>query len=70
MLEGAGHRAHLPTILFLLILCASPLSAADKSTAGEFITEPATLVSLGFEWRIGGDDNRNAQVAVTLPQTR
>ena len=31
----------------------------------EFITEPATLVSLGFEWRIDGDDNRNASVAVS-----
>ena len=40
-------------------------AAADKSTAGEFITEPPTLISLGFEWRIDGDDNRNAQVAVT-----
>ena len=29
---------------------------------------PATLVSLGFEWRIDGDDNRNAQVAVSYPQ--
>src|ERR1700730_6679576 len=31
----------------------------------EFITEPATLISLGFEWRIDGDDNRNASVAVS-----
>jgi hypothetical protein len=53
------------TILFLSVLYASPLSAADRATAGEFITEPATLISLGFEWRIDGDDNRNAQVAVT-----
>src|SRR5215475_8264914 len=39
--------------------------AADKTTAKEFITEPATLVSLGFEWLIDGDDNRNATVAVS-----
>jgi len=32
--------------------------------AGEFIVEPATLISLGFEWTIQGDDNRNAAVAV------
>jgi hypothetical protein len=56
------------TILFLSVLYASPLSAADRATAGEFITEPATLISLGFEWRIDGDDNRNAQVAVTYRQ--
>jgi hypothetical protein len=38
--------------------------ATDKTTARAFITEPATLVSLGFEWRIEGDDNRNATVSV------
>ena len=51
--------------LVLLVLATSPLTAADKSTAGEFITEPATLISLGFEWRIDGDDNRNARVEVS-----
>jgi hypothetical protein len=39
---------------------STPLLAADKTTAGELITEPPTLLSLGFEWRIEGDDNRNA----------
>ena len=53
------------TILFLLILSARTVAAADKSKAGEFITEPATLISLGFEWRIEGDDNRNARVEVS-----
>jgi hypothetical protein len=52
-------------IIALLMLSPSALTAADKSTAGEFVTEPATLLSLGFEWRIDGDDNRNAQVAVS-----
>ena len=51
------------------VLCALffavPLQAADKTTAKEFITEPSTLLSLGFEWRIDGDDNRNATVAVS-----
>ena len=32
---------------------------------GEFMTDPPTLVSLGFEWRISGDDNRNSRVDVT-----
>jgi hypothetical protein len=35
------------------------------TVAGDFWTEPATLVALGFEWRISGDDNRNAGVAVS-----
>ncbi len=41
------------------------MSAADRATVKEFITEPPTLVSLGFEWRIAGDDNRNATVSVS-----
>ena len=32
---------------------------------GDFWVEPPTLRSLGFEWRIAGDDNRNATVDVT-----
>ena len=53
------------TILFLSILSARAVAAEDKSKPGEFITEPATLISLGFEWRIEGDDNRNARVDVS-----
>ena len=43
-------------------------AAAAKSnavTAGEFIIDPPTLINLGFEWMIQGDDNRNAAVAVS-----
>ncbi|MGH8207911.1 MAG: hypothetical protein ACRETK_14140, partial [Steroidobacteraceae bacterium] len=49
------------------LLCAAPaLAAAQNATvAGNFWAEPPTLVSLGFEWRISGDDNRNAAVAVS-----
>src|SRR5262245_35123835 len=32
-------------------------------SAGEFIVEPATLRNLGFEWKIGGDENHNAAVS-------
>src|ERR1700757_4234435 len=38
---------------------------AIKVTPGEFIIDPPTLINLGFEWMIQGDDNRNAAVAVT-----
>jgi hypothetical protein len=44
------------------LILSSALSAQNSTTAGEFTVEPATLVSLGFEWRITGDDNRNAKV--------
>lgn len=52
--------------LFLLanLLLAGPLSAADTITPGAFYVEPSTFHSLGFQWKMAGDDNRNAQVAV------
>jgi hypothetical protein len=45
--------------------CSAPLHARLKTPAGDLISRPPTLLSLGFEWRIDGDDNRNAQVAVS-----
>jgi hypothetical protein len=40
--------------------------AQTKTSAGAFTVERPTLVSLGFEWRISGDSNRNARVEVTF----
>jgi len=59
----------LNKICFLIIVLscsAAPVlcSASDAVTAGEFIIESPTLICLGFEWKITGDDNRNAEVAV------
>jgi len=45
---------------------ASSLFASDAITPGEFIVEPATFHNLGFEWKIEGDDNRNATVSVSF----
>jgi hypothetical protein len=44
----------------------SGLGQADLTSvlAGELVVEPPTLLSLGFEWNIEGDSNRNAQVEV------
>src|SRR6478736_2088942 len=39
--------------------------AGSAVTAGEFIVDPPTLINLGFEWFIQGDDNRNASVEVS-----
>jgi len=39
--------------------------AANATVAGDFYIEPPTLNNLAFEWRIDGDDNRNARVAVS-----
>ena len=43
----------------------APAPSAMRVTPGEFFVEPPTLINLGFEWRIEGDVNRNAQVEVS-----
>lgn len=48
----------------LLIVTAPTLSADNATRAGRFVIEPPTLICLGFEWDIEGDDNRNATVDV------
>ncbi len=48
------------------VLAARTTSAQSPTVSGAFSVEPATLVSLGFDWRISGDDNRNARVDVTF----
>ena len=37
----------------------------NKVKPGELIIDHPTLINLGFEWLIEGDDNRNAQVEVS-----
>ena len=44
---------------------ATAAAATRGVTAGEFIIDPPTLINLGFEWLIDGDDNRNASVEVS-----
>ena len=53
-----------PAIVLSLLAFAFTLQGANKTTAGEFITERPTLISLGFEWHIDGDDNHNAAASV------
>jgi len=55
-------------LLLTALICglAGRAEAADNAVApGLFIVERPTLKSLGFEWKISGDDNRNAAVVVT-----
>ena len=49
-----------------LFLSAVPSTSAAGNAAlpGEIIQELPTLRCLGVQWRIGGDDNRNARVIV------
>ncbi len=46
----------------LLFLLPVLLTAADAVVPGEFVVERPTLICLGFEWTISGDDNRNSSV--------
>jgi hypothetical protein len=48
-----------------MVLVAVHADAQTKTTAGAFTVETPTLLSLGFDWTISGDDNRNASVAVS-----
>jgi hypothetical protein len=51
-------------VLAISVCSATLVHAANAVTPGRFIVEPPTLVNLGFEWMIEGDNNRNAEVTV------
>ena len=60
-------RPKISTVWFAVLIAtflAKPAWSQAATTSGDFVAEPPTLVSLGFEWRITGDDNRNAEVKV------
>src|SRR5258708_23221169 len=63
-----------PAIFLCMAFWPSLFSFGDRAAAvenqirvkpGEFIVDHPTLINLGFEWVIEGDDNRNAQVDVS-----
>ena len=49
--------------LALLVLCS--VHAENAVKPGRFVVNPPTLICLGFQWDIAGDDNRNASVEVS-----
>ena len=63
------------TAAFLGVVLALSIGGLDDRTLaaasevkvkpGEFVIDHPTLINLGFEWVIQGDDNRNAQVEVS-----
>jgi hypothetical protein len=60
-------RSEITTALWIAALTPWAIAVHAQSngvTAGELVVEPPTLVSLGFEWYVDGDANRNASVAV------
>ena len=58
------------TIVFVCVMAglAGRAHAEDRITPGELVVDHPTLINLGFEWLVQGDDNRNAQVAVSYRQ--
>ncbi|MGC2331025.1 MAG: hypothetical protein WA581_06210 [Candidatus Acidiferrales bacterium] len=70
MKRERADRRHPVRALFCLLILAiffprPSWCQKNAVAAGKFVVDPPTLVSLGFEWRISGDDNRNARVDVT-----
>ena len=57
------HRLWIACVL--LAGFASASRAQTGTVAGELYAEPPTLISLGFEWSIQGDANRNATASVS-----
>ncbi len=53
-------RFLVAAIVIPAVLFPAPAQSQTNTVAGEFRVEPPTLTALGFEWRILGDDNRNA----------
>jgi hypothetical protein len=66
--EGLSMQTFAPfriAFIFLFLpFSTGALAASNKVISKLFVTEPPALISLGFEWEIDGDDNRNAEVAV------
>jgi hypothetical protein len=48
-----------------VVLAQQGDAPGNAVSTGELLIEPPTLINLGFEWFIQGDDNRNAAVEVS-----
>ena len=71
-MKTAALRTLSLTLVFTVVIgvclrhrVVTAAAAGGAVTAGEFVVDPPTLINLGFEWFIDGDDNRNASVDVS-----
>jgi len=66
-------RSYGIAVCCLLAVSIAPVSSAQSQGAeaqpGAIVVEPPTTGALGVEWRIQGDDNRNATVALEWRRT-
>ena len=67
-----SNRSRWSAFFLVAVVCVSSAggrinaAATDVQVkAGELVIDPPTLINLGFEWVIHGDDNRNAKVEVS-----
>jgi hypothetical protein len=63
------HRFWHKCLILAIGTWAGSALAANPTVTGELFVEPPTLINLAFEWRIEGDDNRNARVEVQYRKT-
>ena len=61
--------ALLASCFCLLAAGASPAMAANSTVPGTLVTDPPTIMALGFSWEISGDDNRNCVVQLDYRQS-
>jgi hypothetical protein len=54
-------------VLSFVGVCNAAFAASGNNQLkpGEFVVDHPTLINLGFEWHIDGDDNRNSKVEVS-----
>src|ERR1051325_11426790 len=57
--------ASLSAAVILFCSAASAAEPENKVKTGDLVIEPPTLINLGFDWVIQGDDNRNSKVEVS-----
>ena len=52
--------------VMLATVLAMPAWAENQTTTGKLVIDAPTLTAIGVEWKITGDDNRNAAVEVSF----
>jgi len=55
----------LGAALMLAVMSGAPARAENQTTSGKLVIDAPTLTAIGVEWKITGDDNRNAAVEVS-----
>ncbi len=67
LVNGNRIRIFFQIVAIICGIWPTAINAQHRNdiAAGQFVVEPPTLISLGFEWYVDGDANRNASVTTT-----